>query len=127
MGPCPEAGAAERTKAAVSTANASHHAREATSTPPTTEVHAGRDRGDGPHGDGDEGSVQRRHPGDLRTGDRYAARGEVRQLEGEHVGRGDRDRGLCRGEQDDGRAARRAAGQGPEAERVAVVSLRGHV
>src|SRR5205809_5610281 len=104
MGPCPEAGAADRTTAAVSTANASHHAREATSTPPTTEVHAGRDRGDGPHGDGDEGSVQRRRSGDLRTRHRHTARGEGRRVEREHIGRGGRDRVLRGGEQDGGRA-----------------------
>src|SRR5438552_13405622 len=120
MGPCPEAWAAERTKAAVSTANASQHARGATSTPPATKVHAGRDRGDGPHGDGDEGSVQRRRPGDLRTRDRHAAWSEVRQLERERVGGGDRDRVLRGGEQDDGRATRAAAGLGPEAQRDAL-------
>src|SRR2546423_5528808 len=97
MGPCPEAGAAVRTRA-VSTANAGHHAREATSAPPATEVHAGRDRGDGPDGDGDEGSVQRRRSGDLRTGDRHGAWSEVRQLERERRGRGDRDRVLRGGE-----------------------------
>src|SRR5207237_8236823 len=117
----------DRTTAAVSTANASHHAREATSTPPTTEVYAGRDRGDGPDGDGDEGSVQRRHSGDLRTRHRHTAWSEVRQLEREHIGRGDRDRVLRGGEQDDGRATRAAAGLGPEAQRDAPVRLDGHV
>src|SRR5256886_11413629 len=127
MGPCPGAGAAERTKAAVSTANASHPAREATSAPPATEVYAGRDGGDRPHGDGDEGSVQGRRSGDLRTGDRHGAWGEVRQLEREHPGRGDRGRVLRGGEQDDGRAARAAAALGPEAQRDALVRLDGHV
>src|SRR5437870_13484506 len=90
MGPCPEAGAADRTKAAVSTANASHQAREAMSAPPATQVGAGRDRGDGPHGDGDEGSVQRRPSGDLRTGDGYGDWSEVWTFEREHGGGGDR-------------------------------------
>src|SRR5439155_8876880 len=127
MGPCPEAVAADRTKEAVSTANASRQAREAMSAPPATQVGAGRDRGDGPHGDGDEGSVQRRPSGDLRTGDGYGAWSEVWQLEREHGGRGDRDGVLCGGEQDDGRAARAAAGLAPEAQRDALVRLDGHV